>query len=58
MLADGSDRAREIAAKTMNAVKDIVGLLRKCHHCASTSIILSLGRAAVAASWLPLRERS
>jgi tryptophanyl-tRNA synthetase len=29
VLADGSDRAREIAAKTMNAVKDIVGLLRK-----------------------------
>ena len=29
VLADGSDRAREIAAKTMNAVKDIVGFVRK-----------------------------
>jgi tryptophanyl-tRNA synthetase len=29
VLGDGSDRAREIAAKTMNAVKDIVGLVRK-----------------------------
>ncbi len=29
VLADGSDRAREIADKTMNAVKDIVGFVRK-----------------------------
>ena len=29
VLADGSDRARVIADKTMNAVKDIVGFVRK-----------------------------
>jgi len=29
VLADGSDRARVIASETMNAVKDIVGLVRK-----------------------------
>ena len=29
ILADGSDRARDIADKTMNAVKDIVGFVRK-----------------------------
>jgi len=29
ILGDGSDRAREIADKTMNAVKDIVGFVRK-----------------------------
>jgi len=29
VLADGSDRAHEIADKTMNAVKDIVGFVRK-----------------------------
>jgi tryptophanyl-tRNA synthetase len=29
VLADGADRARVIAAKTMNSVKDIVGFVRK-----------------------------
>jgi tryptophanyl-tRNA synthetase len=29
VLADGADRARVIAAETMNAVKDIVGFIRK-----------------------------
>mgnify|MGYP000753523056 CR=1 FL=1 len=29
VLADGADRARTIAAETMNAVKDIVGFIRK-----------------------------
>ena len=29
VLADGADRARAIAAQTMNAVKDIVGFIRK-----------------------------
>jgi tryptophanyl-tRNA synthetase len=29
VLADGSDRARAIAAETMSAVKDIVGMVRK-----------------------------
>jgi tryptophanyl-tRNA synthetase len=29
VLADGADRARVIAADTMTAVKDIVGLVRK-----------------------------
>src|SRR5690606_30718142 len=29
VLADGSDRAREIAAKTMLSVKDIIGLVRR-----------------------------
>ena len=28
MLADGSPRARKLAAETMKAVKDIVGLVR------------------------------
>jgi tryptophanyl-tRNA synthetase len=28
VLADGSDRARVIASETMNAVKDILGLIR------------------------------
>ena len=29
VLTDGADRARAIAAETMNAVKDIVGFVRK-----------------------------
>ena len=29
VLADGSERARAIAAKTMIAVKDIVGFVRR-----------------------------
>jgi tryptophanyl-tRNA synthetase len=29
VLADGSDRARALAAKTMISVKDIVGLVRR-----------------------------
>jgi tryptophanyl-tRNA synthetase len=29
ILVDGADRARVIAAQTMNAVKDIVGFVRK-----------------------------
>ncbi len=29
VLADGSDRARVIAAETMKAVKDIVGFVRR-----------------------------
>ena len=29
VLADGADRARVIAAETMDAVKDIVGFIRK-----------------------------
>jgi tryptophanyl-tRNA synthetase len=29
VLADGSDRARAIAAETMVAVKDIMGMVRK-----------------------------
>ena len=28
VLADGAERARAIAAETMNAVKDIVGFIR------------------------------
>ena len=29
VLADGADRARVIASETMDAVKDIVGFIRK-----------------------------
>ena len=29
ILIDGADRARAIAAETMNAMKDIVGFIRK-----------------------------
>ena len=32
VLADGSQRARAIAAETMNSVKDIVGLIRSKPH--------------------------
>jgi tryptophanyl-tRNA synthetase len=32
VLADGSQRARAVAAQTMNSVKDIVGLVRARPH--------------------------
>jgi hypothetical protein len=32
VLAEGSHRARAIAAETMNSVKDIVGLIRSKPH--------------------------
>jgi tryptophanyl-tRNA synthetase len=32
VLADGSQRARAMAAQTMNSVKDIVGLIRARPH--------------------------